>query len=350
MPILGLQGQVHGNTVAILTALALCLRALYKGSLKICNIYLMLILGFLPLSIAYGFQVSLKPYIEIFLYVMMFGALSQENAEKSLDLILWAGFIMSIYGLLQWLGFEQFYIHNFANHGAQQTPSKEVVGFLLNPTYFGAYIAMLIPLTIRQKKWYMTATMLVCVLATKSDMAIGSMIGSLLCLPFLVNARRFAIGCCLALVLFGGLCFGVSQGAVKINDSGRFHQWTKIVAHTFKGQRVYHKPTQKETYKKYNLFGFGGGSFKNMYPLKLTNINFKRAHNDYLQAYWEFGIVITVLFILFIIQCVLRGFDIYTRASIICVCLNALGLFVWQIGAIQLLSVYVLCLNKEKYV
>ena len=178
-------------------------------------------------------------------------------------------------------------------------------------------------------------------------MSIGAMICSLIAIPFLLNKKMFVIGSLVATLLVSGLAISWNTVKPHVNDSGRFSHWTRIYNGTFKGIPITHVKTGVKTFKRYNLFGYGAGSFKNLYPKKVVKENFNKCHNEYLQLYFEFGIVFLILFILFLIYCLTTGYDIYTKSALICICLNALGLFVWQLGVTQFLSIYLLCLNKD---
>jgi len=348
LPIL-IQCTQHTKTqVFMLISLVLCLRAFYKGSLKTNNLFLLFALLSLVFTWRYGLINEHMPYLLILLAVGYYLGISRKTAEKSLKWIMWGVFGVACYGILQGLGFESLFIENFNNPNALPTPSWRMGSTIGNPTYLGAFVACMIPIAIRERNWWCTGVYVLCVFMTKSDMAIGAMLASLLCIPFMVNRKMFIYGCILALLLGANIYVHKDKVLPYVNDSGRVGHWERIVKASFKGRKVINTKTGYKTRKKYNLFGYGAGSFKNLYPKKMTNENFKRAHNEYLQMYWEFGIVFLVLFLCSISYCLVYGYDIYTKSAIICLCLNAFGLFVWQLAPIQFLSIYILCLNKNE--
>ena len=150
------------------------------------------------------------------------------------------------------------------------------------------------------------------------------------------------------MVLLVGVCSRFEQVKQVINnkDNGRFSVWQKAVTLCHNGIEIKQKNVDKIYHKKCNLLGFGSGSWNKLVPYKMVNEDYNYAHNEYLQIYFEFGIVVLVLFVFFLSQSIFTGHDKYTRAAVLCICLNAAGLFVWQLGPTLFASIYVLCLNK----
>jgi hypothetical protein len=164
----------------------------------------------------------------------------------------------------------------------------------------------------------------------------------------MISRKMFVLGSIIAVGLITSLILSWSDIRPKVNDSGRFKNWETIVQTMNKGILIKNKETGQEIEKKFSLFGLGGGAYKNIFPKNIIKENFNTCHNEYLQIFVEFGIVTLIGFILFLLLEIFTGYDIFTKASLICICLNAIGLFVWQLGITQFVSVYLLCLNKGR--
>ena len=322
------------------------------GGMVIKNKILLSLLAVLPFSIWFGLTIEYKPYLEALVFIGMYACLSRETAQRSLKTVLMCGCAMAVYGILQALGFESAFISNFNNANALATPGCSVGSTVGNPTFLGAVLAMLVPLSIREgfkdkRYWIVTVVMITAVLLTKSDMAIGSMLVSLAIIPMLTTKKGVIVaGVCLLLGVSGTL---MSLDTIKDRSSGRFTQWETIVKTMNKGVQLRNDKLDKTVWKKYSLFGLGGGAYGKLFPNKILKENFNTCHNEYLQTYVEFGIVALVLLIAFIVSVILGRGDVFAKASLICICLNALGLFVWQLGLTRILTVYVLCLCKNRF-
>lgn len=295
------------------------------------------------LSLKFGYIIDFKPIVEILAYGLMYSVVSREDAEKSLPVVIWVGVGLAMYGLLQFMGFESVFVGAVNNPNGLLAPSYNVCATMGNPTFLAPFLAMLIPLALKGKKYWQAILLGVVVLMTQSAIGIGAMVVSLFSIWFLGSRKKtivlIGIG---VLVILGAY---LNPSFVMSRESGRFKRWNTMLQVHHKGLLI--SNGEQQVYKKYNLFGFGPGSFEKMFPKKMTNINFMKAHNEYLQIYWEFGILTMLLFIWFLFLQLWNGKDKFVKASILCICLNALGLFVWQLALIRFGSVYLLCLNKE---
>ncbi len=343
LPLIGLSTQEDKLSLAVLIAFFIGLKGLYQG-VKLNNKILGLILVSLFLTFKFGFRQVNYVYLEVIVYLMMYLGLSKLEAKKSLKTVLWCGFGLSIYAVFQFFGFDSIYMLDINNIYASSTPSYGVCATLGHPTYLGALLACLVPLAIKRNKW-LALFMGIVVLMTKSDMAIGSMVVSLSSYWFLKRKINFIYGFVIAIIVM--LIIGCNWQVIrpKIGDSGRFNEWVKI-NDTIKTGLILRNEKGQEVQKKVNLLGFGAGSFKKIYYTTENKYNY--AHNEYLQIYFEFGIVCMLLVGLFLLNELFGGANIYVKMSLFCLCLNALGLFVWQLGFTRFLMVYLLCLNKQE--
>jgi O-antigen ligase len=316
----------------------------YSGYADFRNKFLLALLAFIPLSIKFSITTDYRLLCYIFVVVLAASAVRQKDAEKSLPFFLWAITLISVYAILQAMGFEGAQIINASNRYALHTTAKDVTSMLGHPIFTGALIAMFIPLALKVRKWWMAAVMAIAVLCTKSDMAIGSMIVSLVSLPLLKSRKGLLIGLTLAAVIFSAIILNFDFIDKHTNDSGRYKHWRHIIDTVNADVVIHHKHTGETTTKKYNLLGWGVGSYKTFG----AGNGLSRAHNEYLHCFAECGIVGLVLFLAFLFSLLWYGQDMYTRCAVVCICLNAGGLFVWQIAPVLFASLYVLWINKKE--
>jgi len=342
LPMFGFS-QDNRIILATLTAFFIGLIGLYNGEMKLNNKWVIGIILSLLLTYKFGFRNINSVYLEVMAYVLMFACLSKKEALNSLNCLIWCGLGLSIYAILQFFGFESVYMIDAKNLHAIATPSFGVCATMGHPTYLGALLACLVPLAIWKKFYKTAALMVIAVFMTQSDMAIGSMLVSLVSYVFLKSKKLFIGGLVFGIIILGFIVVNFSTIRPLIGDSGRFNEWAKI-NDTIKTGLVLKNQIGQEIQKKTNLLGFGSGSFKKIYYTKENKYDY--AHNEYLQMYFEFGIICLGLVLGFLFMQMYGGENVFIKMSILCLGLNALGLFIWQIGFTRFIMMYILCLNK----
>jgi len=341
----------HSLAIAGLIAISLILHSLCTKGLRLSNKVVLAFLVYVlfsswqaikPISLLGGVRLpyyAWLPIFMIFVYALMYSSIKKE-AIQAIPCIVWVGFIASCYCLLQYLGIDQPMLDS-GRVDNSFVLSHNVTAWFGHPVYAGCSIAMIIPLAIKIRKWFMLPFFVLAVLATKSDMAIGSMVCSLAALPFLVNKHMAFIGIALLLVICS-LLF-INRDKIKVNDNGRFETWSNMVSDI-------RNPIAFNDYdKKFGLFGRGLGSFKYMFHIEHPQGGYQKlqAHNEYLQVLYELGVIGLGFGVLMLGINIFGGNDIYIKSSLICVCLSALGIYVWQLGFTQFLTVFLLGLNKK---
>jgi len=344
LPVFGIIQRNTQNTIAVTIAYVICLVACFlRRKIELKDKALLCFLAIIPLCIKYSLAVDYTVVLYVLIISLFYSILSREDVKLSVNFFLCVIAVASVYTILQFLGFESAQLENIHNVNVKDTPSAEVTSFLCHPIFVGALIAMFLPLALWTRKWWLAGVIAIAVLCTKSDMAIGSMVVSLMALPFLRTKKLMVIGCLIAFLVVGIVGLNFNKIRPKIQDSGRFTEWVKILDTLNNKVVIKNKITGEEREKKYNLLGWGAGSYKTF----SSSNNLGPAHNEYLHCYFEYGIVGLIFFLLFLFLALWNGHNMYTRSAFLCICLNACGLFVWQIAPVLFASIFVLCLNKK---
>jgi len=347
-------------------ALALGLAGIYQGKLKpIRNKWLLFLIGFLLINIwlcpkptvhfldmnVSGFWVW-QPLAYILIFFLMFITLSSiDFDDKHKDIIFkvmsWCGFVMAIYCIVQSLNIDQFY--NLAiKDEIRFIPSANITGTMGQPTIVSPFIAMIIPIALYLKRYWFVLIMGIAVLLTRSQVAIGAMILSLLFLYSLKNKKTFIrTGILFLIIIALSITAYFSNPKIKslVKDSGRFENWQQII-------KDVNSPLAPEVKNRYPFTGLGIGSFKYIYHIKNHN-TFWQAHNEYLEIPYNIGIIGLFLFLMALWVIIKDNLfkDRYRRyllASFICIAICAGGTFVWQMGPHLYYSIGILGLLNNK--
>ncbi len=354
--------------LAMILSLALSLYSFNKGVFKpYQNKWLLALIVYLPISSLLAPQLSFS-FLRIpvgtfwswesLLYILIFFLahvsiasyeFTKKDVERVLNVIFLTGLTMAFYGIIQWFNLDQF----FKGDPRPFSPSN-VVGTLGNPDILSPFLAMIIPIAIYLKKYFMALLMAVVVIFSTSQVAIGSLV---VCLAFLIGTKgkRLAVTMSALLIICALI---LSMGYFKspsiksfVGDSGRFAVWNEAV-----NDLRNPLPVKDGQGKKYAITGFGIGSFKYLFHSRnnrIIGVDFFEAHNEYLELLYNSGIIGILLFlsalILFIKQCFpLNRLTAHLLASFICIAVAAGGIFVWQLGATVFYTIVIsgLLMNK----
>lgn len=359
--------------LAVALALALGLLAVYEGKLKAFrNKWVLFFLGYMLLN----FYFAPKPEVRMFdmnvsifwvwrpMFVIMCFALmlftisslefTQEDRKRMLNIMVWSGFIISLYMFVQRLGFDQWFMHIGGNLKEELTPGN-VGATLGNPVVASSLLILIIPVALYLRKFGKAFAMALAVCITESQMAIGSMFLGIIAIYALKNERRFIFVISLLIIAVGiiaALWLKYPQEARKhISDKDRFRMWTEVV-------KDLKDPIVENSVARYPLTGYGMGSFAMIFPLKHKSEygRFSQAHNDYVELLFNTGIIGIVLFLSAIgklfkdnfVECRADREKRYLLGSFICIAICATGLFVFQLGAHAYFTVVILGLLNNK--
>jgi hypothetical protein len=352
--------------IALVFALILGLVGIYQGLLKpFKNKYLLILLGFLFVNILLCPKPNI-PYADMnigsfwiwqpFTYILIFFLMlvtissiqfSEAQKVKIFKVMSWVGLVMSVYAILQFFKIDQFYSLSSIRE-AQLTPSGRIGGTLGNPTILAPFLVMIIPICLYLKKYWFAGIIGIVVLLTQSQVAIGAMIVSLVFLQSLKDKKtaiRIGVLSLILLVLSVTAYFQNDKVKSFVGDSGRFAQWQQII-------KDVNSPLIKEFKVSYPYTGRGIGSFKYIYHLKNKNI-FHQAHNEYLEVFYNTGLIGLGLFLMFL-WTIIKGDFFQDRerkfllTSFIGIAVCAGGTFVWQLGSHLFYTVVILGLLNHK--
>ena len=388
--------RIAKSFIGIWISLAIGVFAFYSGEIRKCtNIWILFFLLFIPLNIhmapQYHFNINgvdspnywvWKPFVMYLSYFIMFMYVQSLNITKDIindifSTMVWCGFIMSVYVIVQNLGWEQFFDIRLGDSFRSVT-KPATVGTLGNSTLISPFIAMIIPIALYLKRitctipyhnrpiftissWIVVPTLIYAVIASQSNMAIGAMVVSLIFYSCLRWKMRAVFAIYLALMLSFSVLNGMRHlnpqkfNAIKTQlttTSGRVKVWKDII-------RISKEEKLGSSVKTRHPFtGTGIGSYQVLIQ-KLTETIFGQAHNDYLQILVTMGMGGLVLFlmsILYMLRSAMYAFiDEFNKPEIIalfcsflCISLAAGGTFVWQIAPIIFLTVIIVGLLHNR--
>lgn len=354
--------------LAVWIALTLWLVAVFKGiKIKCKNLFLLIFIGLIMLSAnlapifviplngvdANGFWIW-KPAFRILCFFGMFLCLSntkftRKEIECSLKILVYCGVVMSFYIFAQKLGFDQFYyVKTYEEIGQPMNPT--LVGTLGNSTIVSAYMAMIIPFALYLKKYISGAVMIVAVVMCNAQVATASMGISLIIYAMMKRHNSIVPISIIIIIVMAFLYLKTDLLVYRQQDNGRFSHWAELY-NNVKTQKI--GDINKSVYP---FTGAGLGSHDIVYSM-INKTKFGQAHNDYLEVWYVMGIAGLICFLFSIIYMLYTSVKAWTRfsdwrktllaasiCSFLCIALNALGSFPFQIGAICYITVFVVAI------
>lgn len=345
--------------LAVGVALVFSLLALSRGLLKpVRNPWLFIIMGYLFLSVYLAPKTIIElngvdiknawswfPMFNIMVFFLFFLSVAsvEFNKELILKVMVYAGSVMAGYVILQYFGFDQFFVSADPGLG-------RLGGTLGNRAITSAYIAMIIPIALYFKKYLLSLLMVISIFMMGISASIVSMIAASSffiwsCLRW-CNRRIFILFMVASALISGFVIFKMPNKEI-IANHGRYQVWRELVEDL-------RKPVSGKTNKKYSFTGFGIGSFKYMFHAKHPVSNFTEAHNDYLELLYNIGVFGLFLFLASMWRAAKKSFIPENRyrmmllSSFGCVALNAGGLFCWQSAPIVFNSLIILGLMQKE--
>jgi hypothetical protein len=253
LAIIGFDCREPKNVLCIMSAALISIVAIYQGKLKpFKNFWIPIFMVFTMISYFFAPQIQIvvmqseigkfwvwKPLIfMIVMFLMLLSVYSLSFSKKDiktlLDCLFWTGFITSVYVIAQYFSFDQFFM-----------PTKEAIAVgkhallagssLGNPAVAGAFIAMLLPITLYLKRPYEAIIMCIAIFLTDSQMAMGAGVGGLLFYLAMKGKGKTL----LAIFLVGLTIVGLASAFILapknshlrsiVEDSGRFAEWKAMV-------------------------------------------------------------------------------------------------------------------------
>lgn len=358
----------------VLFALLIGLYALWKGKLKpfsnkfaiglIFYIFVAYYLSPQPDLIYFGIRSarfwSWEPMfysMTFLLFLMTVSSMKFTRKEMDilLDVMVWCGAIMAGLVCLQSFHIMQFFEHRFGTYG-------NMGGLLGNPTLVGPYLGIILPLALYRKRYPAAVLITYSLIATCSQVAWAGLIVSM-CFYIGTKSKKLFISTFIALSIATTVVvvgFATSQKVREIlPDNQRFDMLSKAI---YDVRNPVMKDSNGDKSKKvYTVTGLGIGSFKYLFHA-FHNNGFVFLHNEYGQCFYELGIIGFLLFMAALIYGFVVNFSIkrifagtetrYKRAimtSMVCSCVCAGGIFIWQFGTTIYFTLIVFGLLHNPY-
>ena len=361
LPIFGFSGKPTLSAFGMGVATALCLWGYFTQEQRpLRNKWLLFFCGYLLISAwqaPYPNLIVLKrPILNFWIWKSMFYAfmflgmyrtissakLTEKNKDLIFDIIIYTTMIMSVYVIGQRFGIMQWFTSLGGSYG-----TFTAAGTLGSPSYVSPYLMLGIPFALYRKKWLFAIPMVLAIIASNSQMAIGSsvlMLAVLACFIFKKYSRAIIISIIgVACILSVGKIVHEPHIDKLVEDSTRFENWKKIAIST---------KTPYMSKRSYPYTGRGPGAFKWTYRMS-SGSNFAQAHNEYLEVLYDTGIIGLFLFgmSLFYIfkNTILNKRKKYLMSAFIGICVCSGGIFAWHLGATMYSTVLIAGLlnNKE---
>lgn len=350
--------------VALGIGLSLALWVFYKHKIKpLGNKWIYMLMGFLFLNVIFAPKINFKVIDAIissfWLWITLGNALvfflmlvavrsieiTKEQINKLLLVSVWVGFILSLYGILQFFGIEQFFVLSDSQE-ALTRPSSRMAATMGHPTFLASLLVMIIPLALYLKKYWFAFVMALALVLTRSYLAIFSL--AVAVAFFYLFKNKIII---ISIFLLLSLGFAGIISTHLISDNGRFGIWEETI-------KDINSPF-KEGFKKFPITGMGIGSYKYLFHLKhpakyVGQPLLTSAHNEYLQFTYEAGIIGGVLLIFSILYVFISNFfavDTYRIAllsSFLGICICASGYFVWQLAPTIFYTIFIIGLLERE--
>lgn len=235
-----------------------------------------------------------------------------------------------------WLGIQRigwdFIFHPIAADGVRQTVKDRLVGFLGNKNILGCYLAMCLPL-FRVRFKYLIPLIIIGLFVARASMAfIAGFSGLVFYEVFMIiqnrDFRRLKVMvsvitiCVIIAILFFAFVDRPNFDRVEI--------WRKTVIQQFNWR---------------SIIGQGMGKFQDLRVVDKYGIVWDNPHNEYLQIYFELGIIGIILLSGYFIDLFRRflrfrtPLTIILMSCVIVVLVNSIGMFPFQIAPTAFLGI-----------
>jgi hypothetical protein len=202
---------------------------------------------------------------------------SSQNQLYILRCLTLSGSVLAIYSFIQFFDLDP--IFNYAPGIDRTNP----IAFMGQTTKHGAWIATIAVVALAIRDWPSFFLCAASALATQSSFTVAA-----LCAGIFVNLRwgffrhkRSVLKVGAVLASIGAIAYLCKPNAIAFMDHGRFTTWKQAIYLVVDNDRI--------------LTGFGPGSFQKIYPTvqkhELQYGYFVQTHNDYIQAFFEGGLL-----------------------------------------------------------
>ena len=350
--------------IALLSILSLF--KIYKGELGKMSKWLAFFLGSLLLTVLLAPKLKIDGLFSFYSYSYLFqgctyiivfslGYLALKDSLKKIDLALiekimiYVGSGLSIYCILQFFGFDQFFINSRIAEGWELSPLQDIIknldspnalgATLGNPTVLAPFLGMILPLAIKNRSYISIILLSVAILMCFSMVCFGALTIGAISYVFYYNKK---IALVLLVLLLGSLVFAFSSPKCQrfVNGGGRFATWRQAVKDV-KGINLTGKV------RSHSLTGLGVNSFSDVFRTahkEVFQINkFREAHNEYVEIFFNHGLIGLVLILTYWALFLSNHLyvDKHYIVSLVFISACAFGTFVWHIAPICVYTLFI---------
>uniref|UniRef100_A0A6M3KJB8 Putative O-antigen ligase n=1 Tax=viral metagenome TaxID=1070528 RepID=A0A6M3KJB8_9ZZZZ len=273
------------------------------------------------LSTTHNYPIKIfMPFFNILCFALFYKLsleyVDKEVIKKTLKYLKLSVGLVAVYAILQTFNLDQFYNGLLGNKG-------EVVGTIGNQSHLAGFLGILLP--IFYGSWWLIP-IIIAILLTKS--ASGIAIGVLVFLIYLIYKQRY-VGLGLSILT---LTFGVLLAQSVFPDFFSF-------SHRLS---VWHKAWDMIQLKAITGSGLGTFGLANVNGIDNITSHWRHAHNEYLQAWFEVGLV-GLSIIIWGIFSYFKNFKINIKLSLVFLGFCLLGLVnfsshLWLIAMVGMIS------------
>lgn len=345
--------------LAICFAVAIIMVVLYRHGLKpIKNKLILSLVAFLTIHkfiIAPKFTMVIfekdvggfwqyQPIMEIWIYFLLACAIfstpiNSEKIDKFLKTILWIGIFTSGYAIFQWVGQDNTQSLIQKNYALTTTAGALSTTFT-QPNFTGLFLALALPVALHFRKYWAIALIAFVIYLTHSQMAymvagIATWVYIFLASP---SNLRIILGFVTGCIAVGFIIAAdvLDLWSVIFQSSGRFEVWKMLIDDVVNGTMIKQPGVL--------LTGHGLGVFGMFFRTQHNSV-FDCAHNEYLQLFFDAGILGPILLVLAIVSIIFAALqylkdhqELLLISIFIGICLSATLIFTWQTQPFKFLT------------
>lgn len=285
-----------------------------------------------------------KPLFEIFIFFMFFmGVYSSPITKESLRLLrltfIWIPTVYAAFMILQRIGLDQFYTLTRDLDYCHLSRNPEVGGFICQPVFAAALLAILMPFVIRYGKIWQVILCSIAILSTGNRSALFVItICSFYTSQYRWVAKALIFGYLIYLItgIFSQMFPDIIHCKFFLEE--RFIVWKQVISD-------FTLPAFPGINKAYILTGTGIGSFPVIFPF-YHHSGYLQAHNEFLEGLRCLGIIGAGL-LLFCLKNIPRENKVLTT-SILASCLLACTNAIWHVPQLAFITVLLIGLAYNK--
>jgi hypothetical protein len=296
--------------------------------------------------------VSFNAYIVVVVSCFCFLLFRTSDTDKLINFVIAAFLVQVLVGIMQRFGMDTLMNIN------RRTPV--FVGSVMQYMRFGSLLAVMTPILAIKNKWFVVPVLLAAALSRSSSFALGVLAGSTVYM-FLgyKKLRKWIIFTGIIGVI--GFCIWDKASIEIALTDGRVPVWCDIVKTWIYDTSTCVIPVSRNYIDclvdwQTVFLGHGLGTFLPLFPIFKHDPNpFPQAHNDFLQIYWELGLIGGTIFLGYITHLLRKLFrkkEYLYISGLVCIGVNMFFAFPMRMiqTALMLIMYLAFCEKAARYV